>query len=54
VNPLVEAFIKKGFPSMQMKWYFRYKKWVKVRALPSYPLLSFKFFDQIGEEFKLS
>lgn len=54
VNPLVEAFIKKGFPSMQMKWYFRYKKWVKVRALPSYPLLSFKFLDHMGEEFKLS
>lgn len=53
VNPLVEAFIKKGFPSLQMKWYLRYKKWVKVRALPSYPLLMYRFFDQFGEEFKL-
>ncbi|HMG16823.1 MAG TPA: Rne/Rng family ribonuclease, partial [Saprospiraceae bacterium] len=30
VHPYVASYLKKGFFSMHMKWYMKYKKWIKV------------------------
>jgi ribonuclease G len=53
VNPLLEAYIKKGLPSMQMRWFLKYKSWVKVKAVPSYHMMEYHFLNKQDEEIKL-
>lgn len=53
VHPFIEAYITKGFYSLQRKWYMNYKKWVNVRASDAYQFLEYRFFDLNGEEIKL-
>ena len=53
VHPYIEAFIKKGFINLQMKWYFKYGQWIKVKANPAYPITEFRFLSSKGEEIKL-
>jgi ribonuclease G len=45
VHPYIEAYLKKGIISTQMKWFFSTKKWVPVRGVSDMPLLSYKFVD---------
>ncbi|RVT98139.1 Rne/Rng family ribonuclease [Mucilaginibacter limnophilus] len=53
VHPYIEAYIKKGVYTRQMKWYFKYKQWIKVKSNPSYQLTEFRFFSSKDEEIKL-
>ncbi|MBY0243844.1 MAG: Rne/Rng family ribonuclease [Sphingobacteriaceae bacterium] len=53
VHPYVEAFIKKGIFSLQWKWYFKYKNWIKVQSSKAYSLTEFHFLSQKGEEIKM-
>ena len=53
-HPYVEAFLKKGFPSIQMKWFFRFYKWIKITSENSCPLMEFKFFNETEDEIRLS
>ena len=53
VNPFLEAYIKKGFPSMQMRWFLKYKTWIQVKAVPSYHFLEYHFLNNQEEEIKL-
>ncbi|RCH55658.1 ribonuclease E/G [Mucilaginibacter hurinus] len=53
VHPYIEAYIKKGLFNIQMKWYFKYKQWIKVKTNPSYQITEFRFFSAKDEEIKL-
>lgn len=53
VHPYIEAFIKKGFISLQWKWFFRYGQRIRVRAVSSYNLTEFHFLSSKDEEIKL-
>jgi ribonuclease G len=53
VHPYIEAYIKKGLISRQMKWYFKYSQWIKVKANPSYQITEFHFMNAKDEEIKL-
>jgi ribonuclease G len=53
VNPFIAAYLKQGFPSLQMKWFFNYKVWVNIKAIPSYHFLEYHFLNKQDEEFKL-
>lgn len=53
VNPYLEAYLKKGFPSIQMKWFMQYKTWIPVKANSSYHFLEYHFFNKMEEEIKL-
>lgn len=52
VHPYIEAFITKGkwFKSMQWKWYFEFKQWVKIQPMTSYGFMEYKFFTKDMEE----
>ncbi|MBX3164806.1 MAG: Rne/Rng family ribonuclease [Bacteroidetes bacterium] len=52
VHPYIEAFIKKGglFRSLQWKWRFNYKQWVKIDAIPSMGFMEYKFFNKEMDE----
>lgn len=53
VHPIMEAYLKKGFPSKRMKWSWKYKQKIKVRANSGYHLTEYRFFDEHDEEIKL-
>ncbi|HWZ16205.1 MAG TPA: Rne/Rng family ribonuclease [Mucilaginibacter sp.] len=53
VHPYIEAFIKKGFISRQVKWYMKYNQWIKVKSNPAYQITEFRFFNGKDEEIKL-
>lgn len=50
VHPFIHAYLTKGLPSMQHKWWWRWRKWVKVRPLGSLQLLSFTVHDAEGNQ----
>ena len=50
VHPFVAAYLKKGFPSIRSKWFFEYKKWVKIVPRDAYTYLEYRFFDKNGNE----
>lgn len=54
VHPFVEAFLKKGFPSIQWKWYFEHFKWISVKADANFHLTKYQFFDRNDDEIRLN
>ena len=54
-HPYIAAYLKKGFfNSLQVKWFKKYYKWVKVVVDPEFPLTSYKFFDSNNDEIRLN
>jgi ribonuclease G len=49
VHPFVEAYLTKGFPSIRMKWFLKYYKWVKVESNPSLALTDYNLLDEHKE-----
>jgi ribonuclease G len=54
VHPFVESYLKRGFPSIRMKWYRKYYKWIKVHADGDFPLSKYRFFDGNDEEIRMN
>ena len=50
MHPFVAAYFTKGLPSIQWKWWWRWKKWVKVSAQGSNRYLEFHILDGEGKE----
>ncbi|MGZ3758086.1 MAG: Rne/Rng family ribonuclease [Mucilaginibacter sp.] len=53
VHPYIEAYIKQGLVNRQMKWFFKYGQWIKVKSNPAYQITEFHFFSSKDEEIKL-
>jgi len=54
VHPFLAAYFRKGFPSIQMKWYLKSKKWIKIDPSPEYTLNEYRFFDAHDDEIRLN
>ena len=52
VHPYVASYLKKGLYSMHMKWYLKYKKWIKVKIDPNLPINIYKFFDANNDQIR--
>lgn len=53
LHPYIHAYLTKGIRSIQMKWYRKYRKWIRLEANNSYHYLEYHFFDQNNEELKM-
>lgn len=53
VHPYVAAFLRKGIPNQQMKWYMKYYRWLKVIPDADFPLTTYKWFDEKEDEIRL-
>lgn len=53
VHPYIEAFLKKGLPSKQMRWYLQHRKWIRVQPNSDFPMTGYKFFDENDDEIRL-
>lgn len=51
-HSFVESYLKKGMPSIQQKWFFKYKKWIKIIPRDAYQYLEYHFFDSKDNEIK--
>ena len=46
VHPFVASYLKSGFSSIQNKWFFKYKKWIKVLPRDAYQYLQYRFYKE--------
>jgi ribonuclease G len=53
VHPIIEAYLKKGWPSRQMKLSWEYKRWIRIKGNSNYHLTEYHFSDAPGEDIKL-
>jgi len=53
INPIIHAYLTKGFPSMRMKWFFDFGRWIKLVKEPSYQLIEYRFFNKQNQEIKI-
>jgi len=53
LHPFIYAYLTKGFPSIQMKWFFKYKKWIHLEAVSRHHPLEYHFFNRIEDEIKM-
>ncbi|MBC8319820.1 MAG: Rne/Rng family ribonuclease [Bacteroidetes bacterium] len=52
VHPYIDAFLTKSFMSTQMRWFLKYKKWIKIRPINDYQLMEYHFFNKNGDIIK--
>jgi ribonuclease G len=50
VHPYLESYFKKGPISKQLRWYFKFKKWIPVRGLAANHLMQYSFVNNKNEE----
>ncbi|MCY7408731.1 MAG: Rne/Rng family ribonuclease [Chitinophagales bacterium] len=50
VHPYLEAYVKSGYPSMRMKWWWQYKQWVNVDSDETVSINEYHFYDKNGDE----
>jgi ribonuclease G len=50
VHAYIYAYLTKGLISKQVRWFFKYHKWVHLKANPDYYIMEYKFFNQDMEE----
>lgn len=53
VHPILYTYLTSGFPSRRLKWIWKYKQRITVKANNSFHMTEFKFFDDSEEEIKL-
>ena len=53
VHPYISAYLKRGLPSAQMKWYMKHYRWLDIQSDNDFPITTFKFFDSKDDEIKL-
>ncbi len=53
LHPFMHAYMVHGMPSIRMNWYFKYKRWIRLRPMPSYHFLEYRFFNKVDDEIKI-
>ena len=54
VHPYLHAYFTSGFPSIRLKWWLQYKKWIRLTEDSSAGLTEFRFINKQGEEIELN
>ncbi|MCB2219626.1 MAG: Rne/Rng family ribonuclease [Bacteroidetes bacterium] len=53
VHPFLYAYLRSGLPSPRMKWYQKYKVWVRLMPVNTYHLLEYHFFNKNDDQIKI-
>ena len=53
VHPFIKAYLCQGLPSIRMKWFLKFKKWIKIEEDTSFNIFQYKFFDEHNDEIRL-
>lgn len=54
VHPYIEAYLKKGLPNRQMRWFFKYNKWVRILPQSEYQLGEYRFYEGDDDEIRMN
>ena len=54
LHPFIYAYYKEGFVSKQMKWLFKYKKWINLIKDSSLGMVEYHFLDVNGNDIELN
>jgi ribonuclease G len=54
LHPFIYSYFTAGFPSMRMKWFFKYKRWISLAKDSSFALTEFRFVNEQGIEIETS
>ena len=46
LHPFVASYILSGNPSQRLKWYFEYKKWIRIVPRHAYQYLEFRLLNK--------
>ncbi len=46
VHTFIASHLTKGLKSIQMKWFLKYKKWIKIIPRDAFPYLKYQFYDK--------
>ncbi len=52
-HPFIAAYLTKGLWSKRLRWFFKYKKWIKIRPVYAYHILQYAFFDKDDNDLSL-
>jgi ribonuclease G len=52
-HPFVKSYLTKGLISQQMKWFGKYRKWIKIDDDINFDIFTYKFYDHNGDEIRL-
>ncbi len=53
VHPYTEAYLKRGLPSLQMKWFLTFKHWIKIKSNTDYHMTEYHLLDENDDEISL-
>lgn len=54
VHPFLDAFLKKGIMSQQVRWWMKYSKWIRILPQADSQLMDYRFFDGNEDEIRLN
>lgn len=54
VHPYLEAYLRRGVPSKQMRWLLQYHKWIKIHINDDFHLNQYRFYDGNEDEIRLN
>lgn len=54
VHPFLYAYLRNGFPSRRMKWYFDFQRWVRIHEQTDFHINEYRFYDGRNDEIRLN
>lgn len=54
VHPFIYAYLKKGIPNIQMRWFMSHNRWIKIQENSDFHLNEYRFFDGRNDEIRLN
>jgi ribonuclease G len=54
VHPYLHAYFTQGLISQRLRWYFKYKRWIRMAKDTSMAIIEYKFLNREGEEITLT
>jgi ribonuclease G len=52
-HPFIFAYLTHGWYSIQMKWFFKFKQWIRIKEVPSHHMLEYHFLNKHDDEIKI-
>lgn len=52
-HPYVYSYLKRGLYNMQLRWFFKYKRWVRLKANNAHHFLEYHIFNKNNDEIKM-
>ena len=52
-HPFIITYLKSGFPSIRMKWFQKWGRWIKIHPNMTYGVNEYRFFDENDDEIRL-